>query len=138
MRTTILLQKTKALANQLIAKSKEGYTTSNGQVIPPWIDAFVDYFEHNIYPDFDALAAYSVQKICPIFFNSFSGLTSNGGEGINNLLKVCNDRTDLPLDVVVLSCFQLSIYYCNEIKLGFGSEGINLFSLDKFLFEKIF
>ena len=43
--------------------------------------------------------------------------------GQNNLFKDINERRELPLDIVVLSCYQLSIYYCNEIKRGFGNTG---------------
>ena len=34
-----------------------------------------------------------------------------------------NDYKEMPLDLVILCFLQLSIYYCNEILLGFGNKG---------------
>ena len=74
-------------------------------------------------PDIEGLAAYSVKPIAKRFFNHFTGITTNQIEGLNNLLKLICDRVELPLDVVILSLNQLSVYYCNEIKFGFGNRG---------------
>ena len=32
-------------------------------------------------------------------------------------------RKEVPLDVLVLVCLHLSIYYCNEIKIAFANAG---------------
>ncbi|RNA23232.1 hypothetical protein BpHYR1_014571 [Brachionus plicatilis] len=68
---------------------------------------------------------YAVKPIAKRLFNTFSGLTTNQSEGLNNLLKMINTRNEVPLDVIVLSVHQLSIYYSNEVKLGFGNRGNN-------------
>ena len=42
---------------------------------------------------------------------------------MNHLFKDVQEHKELPLDTVVLSFLQLSIYYSNEIKKGFGNCG---------------
>ena len=84
---------------------------------------FVNYFNKYILPEIDTLAAYAVKPIAKRMFNHFTGITTNHIEGLNNLLKLICDRVELPLDVVVLSLNQLSIYYSNEIRYGFGNRG---------------
>ena len=58
----ILQQQTVELCHTQIEKSKNGYTTDNGQEIPPWSTSFVDYFEKDIRPELEALAAYLKTK----------------------------------------------------------------------------
>ncbi len=59
-----------------------------------------------------------------MLFNAYTGVTTNQSKGLNNLLKQLNDRVELSFYIVVLSCYSLSIYYCNEIKYGLGNSGI--------------
>ena len=73
--------------------------------------------------DVDSLAAYSVAKNCGYLFNEYSGVTTNHAEGLNNLLKLISSRKELPLDKLLTSFYQLSIYYCNEIKSGMSNKG---------------
>ena len=56
-------------------------------------------------------------------FNNYSGINTNHSEGLNNLLKELNERKQLPIDRVLLSFYQLSIFYLNEIKYGMGNKG---------------
>jgi hypothetical protein len=50
-------------------------------------------------------------------------MESHGNKIRNNLLKMVLKRHHRPVDVVNLSLLQLSIYFCNEIKLGFSNNG---------------
>ena len=56
----ILLQNSLDHAEKLISRSKKGYITAQGQDIPPWSQTFVDYFDDEIYPELEALAAFSI------------------------------------------------------------------------------
>ena len=67
-------------------------------------------------------------------FNSINGITTNPAEGLNFLLKLVLEHKIRPLDVVCLALLQLSIFYCNEIKLGFGNKGN--YKLDPLLSSK--
>ncbi|CAF0812270.1 unnamed protein product, partial [Brachionus calyciflorus] len=101
----------------------KGYINNSGNKIDPWSAEFTRYFNNNIQPEIESLAAWSIKPICRKFFNNFSGVTTNQSEGLNNLLKIINERIELPLDLVILSVQQLSIFYTNEIKIGFGNRG---------------
>ena len=120
---SILCQPTKELSEKLIEKSKKGYTSKSNNYIAAWTVSFTNYFEKEIYPELDSLASYEIKKCVPSLFNDFTGLTTNHGEGLNNLLKEIAERKELPLDVLVLICFHLSIFYCNEIKIAFANKG---------------
>ena len=56
-------------------------------------------------------------------FNPISGITTNQAEGLNRLYKDLQENKELPLDVSVLGFYQLSIFYCNSIRLGYGNSG---------------
>lgn len=71
----------------------------------------------------DSIAAFSVRSYCSEYFNDMTGITTNQSEGLNKLFKDIQQYKELPLDVVILSFLQLSIYYCNEIKKGYGNSG---------------
>lgn len=88
-----------------------------------WSPEFIKYFESCIMPDIVNLAKYAVKEICGDLFNDFTGIITNQAEGLNNLFKYILERKTKPLDVVVLALYQLSIYYSNEIKLGFENIG---------------
>ena len=68
---------TEELVDKQIADSKQGYKTSNDQIIPPWWESFTKYLDNYIYPELDELAAYSVKMFCSQYFNSFSVLLND-------------------------------------------------------------
>ena len=119
----LFFQPTKESFFNLLELKKNGYTNLSGYQVPAWKPLFIEYYDKCIQPDVEALAAFSVKKICPDFFNDMSGLTTNASEGLNYVFKDVQDHKELPLDCVVLSFLQLSIYYCNEIKKGLGNTG---------------
>ena len=119
----LMLQNTRLDFDKLYLKKKKGYTNNFGTVIPGWKEPFIQYFENNILPDIESIAKFSILPICGDYFNEFTGITTNHGEGLNNLYKLLLERTSMPLDIVVLCFFHLSIYYSNEIKLGFANNG---------------
>ena len=53
-------------------------------------------------------------------FNSLNGLTTNRSESLNNLLKLVNERKEMPPDAVVFSLTRLQFYYVNEFLRNFG------------------
>ncbi|CAF0707354.1 unnamed protein product [Brachionus calyciflorus] len=119
----LLLQPTQQLFEVQLEKKINGYTNSSGNNIPVWKTEFVNYYDSNIAKDIEGLAAYSVKPFAKSQFKNFTGITTNHSEGLNNLLKLINERNETPLDVIVLSLHQLSIYYSNEVKYGFGNRG---------------
>ncbi|RMZ95763.1 hypothetical protein BpHYR1_043262 [Brachionus plicatilis] len=84
----------------------------------------INRYVNNLGRQFENLAAWSVRPIAKRLFNHFTGITTNQSEGLNNLFKLINNRTELPLDIIVFSLQKLSIYYSNEIKYGFGNRGV--------------
>jgi hypothetical protein len=68
---------------------------------------------------------YILCNIWPLdkLYNSFSGLTTNLSEGMNNLVKLLIERTEVLIDVAVMCFDQLQVYYWNEIKRGFACTG---------------
>ena len=119
----LFLQPTKQLFELQLKNKIKGYVNNSGHSIEAWSKEFVEYFNEFINPEIESLAAWSIKPICKKIFNFFPGVTTNQCEGLNNLLKILNERVELPLDVVILSIQQLSIYYSNEIKIGFGNRG---------------
>ena len=119
----LLLQPSRESYENLLQKKKSGYTNLNEYDVPAWKDSFIEYYDKNIHPDIESLAGYNVRTLCPEYFNEISGLTTNHSEGMNFVFKDLQDHKELPLDCVCLSLFNLSIYYCNEIKKGFGNTG---------------
>ena len=117
----LLLQPTKQLFEQQLNNKINGYVNNLGRQVEPWKKEFYEYFSTHISPEIENLAAWSVRPIAKRLFNHFTGITTNQSEGLNNLLKLINNRTELPLDIIALSLQQLSIYYSNEIKYGFGN-----------------
>ena len=91
--------------------------------MPAWKIEFAYYFDTHIVPDIKGLACYAVQSIERRLFNFYTGITTNQSEGLNFLFKFHQENKDLPLDVVVLSFYQLSIYFTNELIYGFGNRG---------------
>ncbi|RNA44067.1 hypothetical protein BpHYR1_014825 [Brachionus plicatilis] len=119
----LFIQPTEQLYDRQLKNKINGYVNSSGNTVPGWKTDFTDYYILNISKDVKNLAAYAVKPIAKRLFNNFTGLTTNQSEGLNNLLKMINKRNEVPLDVIVLSVHQLSIYYSNEVKLGFGNRG---------------
>ena len=58
-----------------------------------------------------------------IDFNTFKEVTTNPGEGLNNLILFVMKKAVRSCDVLNLSLYQLSIYYSNEIQLGYSNSG---------------
>ena len=51
-------------------------------------------------------------------YNSYSGITTNQSEGFNTVMKRLQKWKEAPLDSVILSLYQLPVYYYNEIQRG--------------------
>ncbi|CAF0984873.1 unnamed protein product [Brachionus calyciflorus] len=109
----LFLQPNKQLFDLQLENKIKGYKNNSGHRIEAWSQEFLDYYNSNINPEIESLAAWSIRPIFKKLFNFFTGVT----------LKILNERIELPLDVVVLSLQQLSIYYSNEIKIRFGNRG---------------
>lgn len=120
----LFLQPTKNQFDIQLNKKKIGYTNNSGHFIQPWKPEFINYFDKHVMPEINSIAAFSIKPIAKNLFNHFTAITTNHSEGVNNLLKLMQNRNELPLDVILLSFQQLSIYYCNEIKFGFGNRGV--------------
>ncbi len=88
-----------------------------------WHSLFIDYFKKHVFPDINNIARYSVEKIAGKYFNQFTGVTTNHGEGLNNLWKQVTSRVAQPVDVLCLAMRQISVYYHNEIMLGMDNKG---------------
>jgi hypothetical protein len=86
-----------------------------------WDGNFKTYFEDYILCNIDSFGRWTLEKYK--LYNSFSGLTTNLSEGMNNLLKLLIERTEVPIDVAVMCFDQLQVYYWNEIKRGFACTG---------------
>lgn len=76
----LLLQETEALFNSELEIKRNGYDD-----IPPWSEAFINYFDKNILPDIESMAKYAILPIVGEHFNAFNGVTTNHAEGLNNL-----------------------------------------------------
>ena len=62
--------------------------------------------------------------ITKIAFNGMSGMsTTSPAEGLNSLFEKVMEHKQRPVDVLNIAMLQLSIHYCNEIKLGFTNIG---------------
>ncbi len=44
-------------------------------------NVFIDYFKKHVFPDIKNIARYSVEQITGKYFNQFTGVTTNHGEG---------------------------------------------------------
>ena len=110
----LFLQPNKQQFEIQLQNKMKGYTNNSGNKIDPWSVEFIEYFDSSIKQEIESLAAWSIKPICKQLFNNFTGVTTNQCEGLNNLLKIINERIELPLDVVILSVQQLSIYYTND------------------------
>ena len=77
----------------------------------------------NIEIDKHFLATCYIKPVCDEAFNTWTGITTNVAEGLNNLYKKVLVHKDLPLDTTAIAFYKLSIYYCNEIQLAFCLQG---------------
>lgn len=56
-------------------------------------------------------------------YHPLSGVTANQSEALNRVLKGLHDWKEVPIDVMVLSLFQLQTYYHNEVQRGLCGIG---------------
>ena len=118
----LLFQPTRSQYETLYNRFLDGYV-GPGEKVEQWNKKFSDYYAANIHSIIDTLACFAVKDKIGSLWNEFSGVTTNHSEGLNNLLKWFQDRKFLSLDLVMLSIYQITIYYYNEIKRGFGNLG---------------
>ncbi len=50
-------------------------------------------------------------------------MQTNGGEGLNNLISLVMENKRRPVDILAFSLYRLSVYYSNEIMLGYSGTG---------------
>ena len=119
----LLLSYTKEQFDLKLALNKTKHLDEFGREVPAWDQGFINYFLKNILIDIDSIAKYAIFPICEQYFSDISGITTNVGEGLNNLMHAMLEEKLMPVDTVVSVMHFLSIYYCNEIKRGFCNIG---------------
>jgi hypothetical protein len=118
----LFFQPTREQYDTLYNRYLDGYN-GPGEKLEQWNSKFSDYYAKNVHSVIETIACFAVRDKIGALWNEFSGITTNHGEGLNNLVKWFQDRKFLSLDLVMLSIYQITIYYYNEIKRGFGNLG---------------
>ena len=91
-------------------------------------DSFVDnekvcqYFQNRLLPTFTTHSAIWHLKEVGIS-NPENGITNNAAESFNAVLHHLKEWKDVPLDVICVSLFHLSMFYYREIERGFHQCG---------------
>jgi hypothetical protein len=109
-----VLSRSCAIKKLFKSKTYEEFLVQYEEQKQSWDEAYISYFENNILLNIHSIGRWSLETLdCP-----FSGLTTNPGEGMNNLFKALLEYKEVPLDVAIVCYFRLSVYYDNEIKRG--------------------
>ena len=108
--------------NLLKADSEEQFNEILKTVQPRWSQPFVAYFDKNL--EEDMLQHACRFRIEPYnLYNPISGVTNNPNEGANSKLKRILDHKEVPIDVMVLTCYYLQKQDIAEIKRGLIGTG---------------
>jgi len=130
----------------ILQNTKENFDMVLAEKSVAWDQKFLAYFNNNILTDIDSIAKYKIIAHVGHYFNLKSGkytvfsvndhsasyltcysetkgMQTNGGEGLNNLFGLIMDNKRRPVDILAFSLYRFSVYYSNEILLGYTGTG---------------
>ena len=100
-----------------------------------WSAEFSKYFNKCVKP---AILDHSGRWILEELniYDSYSGVTTNAAESLNNVIKSLQRRKELPIDLINLTLFYLQKYVHTEIQCGRAGFG-NFKLKDEYLYAKL-
>ena len=114
----------KKVVQYLISRhSKLKYLTSLNKLQLTWTSQFANYFQKNIDVDIEKLGWWSCQRF------KMAKITTNQSESLNAVMKRLNDWTEVPIDAMATSLFQLTQSYVREIMRGRYLRGVDGYTL---------
>ena len=87
-----------------------------------WSQSMVSYFDENLRSSIENHAAKFILELLGLY-DPFSGVTNNASESINTVIKSLTAWNERPVDVIVLTFYQLQNYFLAEIRRGLAGIG---------------
>ena len=87
-----------------------------------WSQSMVSYFDENLRSSIENHAAKFILEPLGLY-DPFSGVTNNASESINTVIKSLTAWNERPVDVIVLTFYQLQNYFLAEIRRGLAGIG---------------
>ena len=87
-----------------------------------WDQTFTEYYTKNVHrlvPQ--SLGRWQLEALG--VYNPYSGVTTNQSESMNRVIKDLQSWKEAPVDVMVMSLYQLQSYYFNEVQRGLCGLG---------------
>ena len=116
---TVYMEHVRQLLHQ---PSKEAYHTLLRKHQMSWDETFNAYYTNSIHKVIaERLGRWQLEKLDT--YNPYSGVTTNQSEAFNRVVKDLQQWKEAPVDVMILSLFQLQTYLHNEIQRGMCGLG---------------
>ena len=101
--------------------TEEEYDSKLASMKQRWSAPFSDYYINHIDPDIQSIERLAIEPLG--VYHSYSGITTNQSESLNQVLKQLQEWRESPLACMILALNHLHSYYLVEIVRGQHSIG---------------